>query len=253
MNHVLAGDVIARMDDRQLRSDKSLFRQEVKELVDEASQWKGPSVENADVDATQSVQRAWQYEQSQLTSLLQSSLAMPDSETTTNREPVSAPPELPPTIPEATRNALARLREARQTVTLRWEEIQLRSELLEIRAPISGTLVALHCWPGQAVPQGGRIATIAADYGQHIVSYLPEDSRLDPEPGMQVTLRPRTPGATLLTSEIEQVGRQIEHIPARYLLSPTSPQWGIPVRIKMPSDASLRPGATVDVVFSTAG
>jgi hypothetical protein len=82
---------------------------------------------------------------------------------------------------------------------------------------------------------------------------LPEDSRLDPEPGMQVTLRPRTPGATLLTSEIEQVGRQIEHIPARYLLSPTSPQWGIPVRIKMPSDASLRPGATVDVVFSTAG
>jgi len=252
-DHVLAGEVLARMDDRQLRSDQGLFRQEIKELVDELNQWKDSSIAGADTQTAQSVQRAWQYELSQLTSLLQSSLSMPASVEAVNLDPSAVAPALPPTVPDATRAGLARLREARQTMELRWDDLDLRTESLEIRAPISGTLVAVHCWPGQAVPQGGRVATIAADHGQHIVSYLPEDSRLEPEPGTQVLLRPRTPGAPQLTSEVEQVGNHIERIPARQLLSPTAPQWGIPVRIKMPSDVSLRPGTVVDVVFSTAG
>ena len=250
-DHVLAGEVLARMDDRQLRSDQGLFRQEIKELVDELNQWKASSIAGADDQTAQSVQLAWQYELGQWTSLLQSSLSMPMSGGTADLDPAPTVPELPANVPDAIRAGLTRLRDARLTMELRWDDLQLRTESLEILAPISGTLVAVHCWPGQAVPQGGRVATIAADHGQHIVSYLPQDSRIKPEPGAQVLLRPRMAGAVQLTSEVEQVGNHIERIPDRQLLSPVTPQWGIPVRIKIPSDASLRPGTVVDVVFST--
>ena len=114
-DQVAAGDVIARMDDRQLRSDQGLFRQEIKELVDELNQWKAASVEGADTATVQSVDRAWQYEVAQLTSMLQSSLAMPDVEIA-DLEPPGAPPELPATVSAATSSALMHLRETRQTL-----------------------------------------------------------------------------------------------------------------------------------------
>jgi multidrug resistance efflux pump len=253
-DHVQAGEILARMDDRQLRSDQGLFRQEIKELVDELNLWKATSVEHAAPDTVPGIELAWQHELGQLTLLLQSSLGMPAPEQTTEMDPTAAtPPELPATVPGAVKAGLSRLRQARETLEMRRDDLELRTESLEIRAPISGTLVAVNCWPGQAVPQGGRVATIAADHGQHIVSYLPEDSRLEPQPGMRVVLRPRAHAAGHLTSEVEQVGHQIQRIPDRYLPKSSSSRWGIPVRIKMPSDASLRPGSVVDVEFSTAG
>ena len=122
-------------------------------------------------------------------------------------------------------------------------------KMLEIQAPISGTLVDVRCWPGQTVIPGQLIATIAADHGQHIVGYIPEESSLAAKPGMRVTLRTRTAGGQRMTSAVEEVGQQIEQIPRHQRTSSTMPQWGTAVRIKMPNDAALRPGALVDVLF----
>jgi hypothetical protein len=69
---------------------------------------------------------------------------------------------------------------------------------------------------------------------------------------MQVTLRAREAGARRLTSEVEQVGRRVERIPSHQMAASKSPMWGTPVRIKMPSDALLQPGALVDVVYSNS-
>jgi hypothetical protein len=66
---------------------------------------------------------------------------------------------------------------------------------------------------------------------------------------MQVTVRPRLAGGMKLTTEVEKVGRQIRRIPDHQLGSAAVPQWGLPVRIKLPSNAPLQPGALVDVVF----
>ena len=52
-----------------------------------------------------------------------------------------------------------------------------------------------------------------------------------------------------MLTEVERVGRQYERIPSRYERDSTTPRWGLPVRIKMPADALLRPGALVDVTF----
>lgn len=129
------------------------------------------------------------------------------------------------------------------------ENPQSQSEPLEIRAPISGTIVDVGCWPRQTVPQGGLIATIAADYGRHIVSYVPEDSPIVPRPGMLVTLRAREAGSQGILSKIEEVGGQIERIPAHQREGSNPAARGLPVRIKLPADLSLRPGAEVSVVY----
>jgi hypothetical protein len=122
-------------------------------------------------------------------------------------------------------------------------------KVIEVRAPISGTLVGIHCWPGQSVIHGGAIVTIAADHARHLVGYLPEEVPLVAKPGMRVTVRPRTGMKTTFTSEVEFVGNQVEPLPGHLCAAATMPQWGVPVRIKMPSEIILPPGSLVDIRF----
>jgi len=124
---------------------------------------------------------------------------------------------------------------------------------VDLAAPVSGTLVKISCRPGQTVVPGEPIATIAADQGHHIVGYIPEDSDLVAKRGMTVTLLPRAAGAPITASKVEEVGAQIEKIPRHQRTSATMPQWGVPVRIKMPSESVLRPGSLVDLRFDGAG
>lgn len=117
---------------------------------------------------------------------------------------------------------------------------------IEVRAPISGTLVEIYCWPGQSVLPGGPIATIAADYGRHLMGYLPEELPLA-KPGTRVTVRPRATPREVFTSEVEFVANQVEVVPRRQWVSATMPQWGVPVKVKMPSSLVLPPGSLVDL------
>ena len=249
---IQAGDVLARFDDRQLQADKELLRQEIKQLIDKASAGQAESVGGVGAAARDAIRRAWENEQTQLSSMQQLLLAVTNSEPRETAGVVVQPPELPDAAPAATRTALAALREARQALEWRWADLERQAALLEVHAPISGTLVGVYCWPGQTVHPGSLIATIAADHGQHIVSYVSEGSLVVPQLGMQVAVRPRQVGARIVTSEIERVGHHFERIPLHHLQSPGSPQWGLPVRIAMPADAPLRPGALVDVMFDTA-
>ena len=249
-DRVQAGDVIARIEDQQLENSKNLLQQEVLKLIDEVTLEAEAIGEGGDAAANEAIRGAWQFEKSRLLSL--DDQLSPELQVTpdVSRDADSPPPEMPATVSATSRDALARIRETRRGLELRSNEIRRSTKALELQSPISGTLVAVHCWPGQTVPTGGRIATIAADYGRHIVSYIPEGSPLVARPGMQVTLRTRAAGSRRLTSEVEQVGRRIEQIPSHQIAASKSPMWGTPVRIKMPADDLLQPGALVDVVFS---
>lgn len=248
-DHVQAGDIIARIDDQQLEATKSLLRRDIKELVEQVNQLQAEHGEADDTEATELVRRAWEYELSRLQSLEQFLATTPQLTVNEIRDLGAPLPELPDTVAAQTRDELVRLREARRGLDLRWEELSLRTGLLEIPAPISGTLVNVYCWPGQIVHPGGLIATIAADHGQHIVGYIPEDSSILPKVGMQVSLRARVARSPRVNSVVEEVGKQIERIPSHQRAMATMPQWGLPVRIKMPADTALRPGALVDIVF----
>jgi multidrug resistance efflux pump len=126
----------------------------------------------------------------------------------------------------------------------------LQPEPTEILAPLTGTIVAMHSAPGHAVAPGTRLATIVDDAASHVTSYLPEESRLSVEPGLPVTLRSRSSPPQRIVTRIESVGRQIESVPTHQIASATQPQWGVPIRIRLPASCSLRPGSLVDVVIS---
>jgi pyruvate/2-oxoglutarate dehydrogenase complex dihydrolipoamide acyltransferase (E2) component len=123
---------------------------------------------------------------------------------------------------------------------------------VDVVAPISGTLVDVTCWPGQTVVPGQLIATIASHDAGHVVSFVPEGTRAQVRPGMKVTLRGRTAGSPRIESEIEQVGGSIEQVPRHQRATATMPEWGAPVRIKVPNDQTLQPGALVDVLIHKA-
>jgi multidrug resistance efflux pump len=248
-DHVQAGEVIARVEDQQLEKSKNMLQQDVQKLIDEVTV-QGEAA--SDVAARGPIYSAWQAERSRLMSLDEQFSPTLQLASDASNDAAAKSAELPGTAPAAMRDAMVRVRETRLVLERQLSEIQRSTKAAEIQAPISGTLVAVHCWPGQTVPTGGRIATIAADFGRHIVSYIPEGSPLVARPGMQVTLRARAAGARRLTSEVEQVGRRVERIPGHQIASSKSQMWGTPVRIKMPAETILQPGSLVDVVYNNS-
>lgn len=251
-DRVNKNDIIARIDDQQLEATKSLLRRDVKDLIDQVEELQEQQGEAGGAQVDESVRLALEYELSRLEAIEQLATTPSPAGASRTRESDVAEPKLSDQVAAETRDEIVRMREARRALDVRWEELSLRTGLLEIPAPISGTLVNVYCWPGQIVHPGGLIATIAADHGQHIVGYVPEHSTIQPKVGMRVTLRARLAGAPRLSSEIEEVGQMIEQLPSHQRTIANIPQWGLPVRIKMPAEASLRPGALVDIVFHTA-
>jgi multidrug resistance efflux pump len=248
-DHVESGEVIARFDDRPLQVSRELLQQEIGQLIDQVNGWHAQPAGSVDTTTSQAIGRVLQAEKSRLAALGQLLAGEPQAESAESLDADAEAVELPETVPATIRNELESFRDARRGFQLRCEDLSLRAEKLEIHAPITGTLVAVNCWPGQTVHQGALIATIAADYGRHIVSYLPEDSRIVTRPGMQVTVSSHLTGSRRITTEVERVGRQFERIPMRYDQNATFRRWGLPVRIKLPADAPWQPGALVDVAF----
>ena len=222
-DHVQAGDVIARIDDQQLEASKGLLRRDIKELSEQLTALQTErAAAAADAQAANDVvTSAAEYEQTRLKSLEQLLSAAPQLTGHELHDLGTTPPELPADLPATTRDQIARLREARRSLDLRWEELSLRTGLLEIPAPISGTLTNVYCWPGQIVHSGGLIATIAADHGQHIVGYVPEQSPLVPKVGMRVTLHARVDRAPRIQARSRKSAGKLRKSPATSGRSPT--------------------------------
>lgn len=133
----------------------------------------------------------------------------------------------------------------------RLDELQLKIGGLEIRAPISGTICAIHGWPGQSLRAGDPVVTVAADQGRYIVSYVRQEQRLQPKVGTPVWVRVRGSGNGLVRSVVERVGPQVETVPLHQQRDPRVQEWGLPVCIELPKDLELRPGQLIDIRFDT--
>lgn len=156
-----------------------------------------------------------------------------------------------PLEPAEVRPLLAPLEAAIAVQESRIRELELEIDSLEVRAPISGMVCAIHCWPGHRVRAGDPIVTLAADHGRYIISYVRQEQGFRPRRGMPVAVRMRLPGARPVDTVVERVGAQVELVPPRQRRNPAVPEWGQPVRIVSPRDLPLRPGESVDVTFQT--
>jgi multidrug resistance efflux pump len=147
------------------------------------------------------------------------------------------------------------LRMLHSTLEARLAELEQRVLLQDIKAPISGTIIAISRFPGQAVTAGQPIIKIAAEKGDFIVTYIRQSQYIQPVPGMTVNVHLRSAPRTF-QSHIKSVGPQLELIPDIHLRDPRYPEWGLPVHIAIPHDPlrpsetlKLRPGELVDLFF----
>jgi multidrug resistance efflux pump len=124
-------------------------------------------------------------------------------------------------------------------------------ELLEVRAPVTGTIATVWARPGQTVTVGALVATIAAPDSEYIVSYIRQENPLRPEAGMIVEVRPRRKPLESFPASVASVGPQVELIPEhqRMMRDANQLEWGLPVRINVPAEGKLRPGELVDLRF----
>jgi multidrug resistance efflux pump len=135
------------------------------------------------------------------------------------------------------------------------QELEQKILAQDIKAPISGTIISIHRFPGQAVTAGQAIMTIASEKGDFIVTYVRQSQYIQPTAGMTVNVHLRSAPRTL-RSHITSVGPQVEKVPPEHLRDPRMLEWGLPVHIAIPPDTKLRPGELVDLFFrpnETAG
>lgn len=133
------------------------------------------------------------------------------------------------------------------------EQLQVQLESLVVRAPLRGTICAIHGWPGQQVRAGDPILTVAAEDGRYIVSYVRQEQRIRPAVGMPVAVRIRGSRTAPVPSLVERVGPQVELVPPHQLRDPKLQEWGQPVCIQPPPQLHLRPGELIDVTFQRTG
>jgi multidrug resistance efflux pump len=142
----------------------------------------------------------------------------------------------------------------RAAIEARRKQIELldaQVSTLSVVAPISGTVTFIYAQPGQSIPLGAPIATIASHTSDYIVTYIRQEQLLQPELGMAVEVRPRRRQRENLAARVERIGPQIELIPEkqRILHDTNIFEFGLPVWISMPDGGNLRPGEVVDLHF----
>jgi multidrug resistance efflux pump len=144
---------------------------------------------------------------------------------------------------------LAPIRASIAAQEARIHQLQLQIQELEVKSPIDGIVSAILCYPGQAVRIGVPIITIAAGQARYVVSYVRQEQRMKPAPGMPVDVTLRTTPVRRIPAVIDAVGGQVEPVPAHHLRDPKLPEWGLPVRIALPAGTDLHPGELVDITF----
>jgi multidrug resistance efflux pump len=247
-DHVRENDVIAEYDDSEWVAGKEQFNLDAANLERELTAWRAFNAKDQPEAVAAQLAELQQHEVDAIKQLLEQVAQGADAERISMVESLE-PPTLPNEVSAAAREHFTELRNERQLLAIRALQLRNQADTLLIRAPISGTLVDVFCSPGQRLHAGAPIATLAADHGSHIVSYLPESTRLEPFPGMRVTVRSRNMGAASVETEIEEVGRQIETMPSSLASNPTMPEKGLPIRIALPAEVNLQPGALVDIVY----
>jgi len=135
-----------------------------------------------------------------------------------------------------------------QNLETKITELEQKILSQDIKAPISGTIVAIHRFPGQAVTAGQDIMTIASEKGDYIVTYVRQTQIIQPKDGMIVNVHLRSAPRTL-RSHVLAVGPAIEKLPPEHLRDSRILEWGLPVHIAIPPDTNLRPGELVDLFF----
>jgi len=127
--------------------------------------------------------------------------------------------------------------------------------LIPLTAPITGMVRTIHRQPGEYVADGEPLVSIGGLKADHIVAYLRQPYRFDPQVGMKAKVATRTQKRQLFWTEIREVGAHVEVITnsLAFLRQGLLVDAGLPIILDVPQEARIRPGETVDIWLSGGG
>lgn len=119
-------------------------------------------------------------------------------------------------------------------------------------APITGMAGAPIRQAGEFVRAGEPLMMMSATRAETVVAYLRQPYRFDPKVGMTARITTRTSQRQAFTSQIAQVGAQVEVLTnALAILRPgLLVDAALPVILPVPPEISIRPGEIVDVTIT---
>lgn len=120
---------------------------------------------------------------------------------------------------------------------------------VDLYAPVSGQVAAVHKTNGEYVSAGEPVMLIHSPSPEYILTHLRHPVALEPRPGMEVLVRRQTRSRDEAIMEIVEVGVQFETIDQRNILFPDRPieTVGLPIRIAINHELDLIPGELVDM------
>jgi multidrug resistance efflux pump len=129
------------------------------------------------------------------------------------------------------------------------ERIEAEMMPVVLRAPITGQVAQVYRLNGEYVDQGDTIIRIQSPQPDYILGHVRHPLFIQPEPGMQVLVRKQGRDRSEAIMEIESVGVHMETVEQFTSLFPERPfeTTGLPVRVALSSELSLRPGEVVDM------
>ena len=127
--------------------------------------------------------------------------------------------------------------------------LEAEFEPVRIHAPIDGRVSKIYKLPGTTVAQGEPILTLASPEVDYILGYIREPIRVEPTPGMGVTVQSRGLRRTTGDATVTEVGPRIElfNAPLRTRGMGNAQQRGLPILVSIPPNMQLRPGELVDL------
>jgi multidrug resistance efflux pump len=119
-------------------------------------------------------------------------------------------------------------------------------------APIAGMVSLPLRQTGEFVPAGEPLLTISSARAEHVVAYLRQPYRFDPQVGMTAQVTTRTGQRQAFMSQIAQVGAQVEVLTnALAMMRPGQlVDMALPVIVPVPPGVNIRPGEIVDVLIT---
>lgn len=116
-------------------------------------------------------------------------------------------------------------------------------------APIAGMVGLPQRQAGEFVAAGETLLTVNSLRAEHVVAYLRQPYRFDPQVGMTARVTTRTAHRQAFVSQIVQVGAHVESLTnSLALMRPgTIVDAGLPVIVAIPLGVNIRPGEIVDI------
>ncbi|HYV32237.1 MAG TPA: hypothetical protein VEO53_14180 [Candidatus Binatia bacterium] len=139
-----------------------------------------------------------------------------------------------------------------QDEKLRLTEAQLSPSPL--KCPMDGMVSKIYHRSGETIVAGDPIITLTASRAQHIIGYLRQPLPFEPKPGDPVKIYTRRPHRQVATTQILQVGVQMELVTAPMRLRGYSAamERGLPVLLSLPPGLEVHPGELVDLMVNPA-